>query len=426
MAARGNNLLRCILAVSCLAGRQYLPFDPPERNLHRQPGRTLAVPVLGYSFGASHGQLLPGRWRLIRSASIQCGPNPEIARSSVTFGDVVISSLLDADGDGRFYGWGHLPCLGAGRGRRATGDPGVDRQRWRHREPLRFQHRHRRSRHRDRSRRGSRWPGRRSPAHRDGCRRRQYDLWRLGPRALAGQTNPQQTGADGGYLSRPMSGPSSSTSATSGYQAVLHRRIDAAERSAGAPLRSARPSPRPRRRQSPSPSRASCRRPWPWRPAVSWPSSMRTWPSTPWFRLGQRHAGAGRPTRCGPRRWGSFSCADATGALNKGVVIVAEGAGPAGSSCRRLCARHRVVMSGGVSAEGAARRDVPEEDRSAPPAGLSINTVCCRWRPKCCARNIGLCRCLRPARHRMARSSRLTCPAPNKMKSRLNAGWSGR
>src|SRR5690606_805270 len=86
-----------------------LPFDPMSVTFTDSQGRTLAVPVLGYSFGATQTGTFFRAGETYKVGVDLCDPNPN-ARGSVTFEDVVISSLMDADGDGRFYGWATFPA----------------------------------------------------------------------------------------------------------------------------------------------------------------------------------------------------------------------------------------------------------------------------------------------------------------------------
>ncbi|MFO7632238.1 MAG: carboxypeptidase regulatory-like domain-containing protein, partial [Caldilinea sp.] len=80
-----------------------LPYDPMSVTFTDSQGRTIAVPIFGYSFGATQS----GSW--LRSGETytmgvdSCGNNPN--RSfKVTIEDVVLSSLTDPDGDGRYTG----------------------------------------------------------------------------------------------------------------------------------------------------------------------------------------------------------------------------------------------------------------------------------------------------------------------------------
>ncbi|MBP8292050.1 MAG: hypothetical protein KAX65_04710, partial [Caldilineaceae bacterium] len=81
-----------------------LPFDPMSVTFTDSQGRTIAVPTLGYSFGATQ----TGTW--LRSGETytigvdSCGGDAYRRKGETTLGDVVVSVLTDADGDGRYQG----------------------------------------------------------------------------------------------------------------------------------------------------------------------------------------------------------------------------------------------------------------------------------------------------------------------------------
>ena len=87
-----------------------LPFDPMSTCFVDSKGRSYAVPTLGYSFGATQ----TGTW--LRSGetyaiSVNASGGDLNAYYKVTFEDVLISSLLDADGDGNYQGTAVFPAL---------------------------------------------------------------------------------------------------------------------------------------------------------------------------------------------------------------------------------------------------------------------------------------------------------------------------
>jgi plastocyanin len=87
-----------------------LPFDPMSACFVDSKGRSFAVPVLGYSFGATQ----TGSW--LRSGetyaiSVNAGDGNLNRYYKVTFEDVIISSLLDADGDGTYQGTATFPAI---------------------------------------------------------------------------------------------------------------------------------------------------------------------------------------------------------------------------------------------------------------------------------------------------------------------------
>ena len=87
-----------------------LPFDPMSTCFVDSKARSYAVPTLGYSFGATQ----TGSW--LRSGetyaiSVNADTGELNAYYKVTFEDVLISSLLDADGDGTYQGTAVFPAL---------------------------------------------------------------------------------------------------------------------------------------------------------------------------------------------------------------------------------------------------------------------------------------------------------------------------
>jgi len=80
-----------------------LPYDPMSVTFTDSQGRTVAVPILGYSFGATQ----TGTW--LRSGETytigvdSCGSHPNQS-FKVTFEDIIVSSLTDPNGDGRYTG----------------------------------------------------------------------------------------------------------------------------------------------------------------------------------------------------------------------------------------------------------------------------------------------------------------------------------
>jgi plastocyanin len=80
-----------------------LPFDPMSACFVDSSGRSYAMPVLGYSFGATQ----TGTW--VRSGetyrvSVNAATGELNRYYKVTFEDVLLSSLVDPDGDGAYTG----------------------------------------------------------------------------------------------------------------------------------------------------------------------------------------------------------------------------------------------------------------------------------------------------------------------------------
>lgn len=80
-----------------------LPYDPMSVTFTDRQGRTIAMPSLGYSFGATQtGTFLrSGETYTVGVDSCGGGLNQSY---KITFEDVIISSLTDPDGDGRYTG----------------------------------------------------------------------------------------------------------------------------------------------------------------------------------------------------------------------------------------------------------------------------------------------------------------------------------
>jgi len=80
-----------------------LPYDPMSVTFTDSKGRTIAVPTLGYSFGATQtGTFLrSGETYTIGVDSCGSATNRHWA---ITFEDVLLSALTDPDGDGRYTG----------------------------------------------------------------------------------------------------------------------------------------------------------------------------------------------------------------------------------------------------------------------------------------------------------------------------------
>ena len=85
-----------------------LPFDPMSLCLVDSKGRSFALPTLGYSWGATQ----TGNWvRRGETYSISVDTSDANLNQyfKVTFEDVLISALLDEDGDGTYRGWATIP-----------------------------------------------------------------------------------------------------------------------------------------------------------------------------------------------------------------------------------------------------------------------------------------------------------------------------
>ena len=305
-----------------------LPFDPMSVTFTDSQGRTLAVPVLGYSFGASQTGSFFRAGETYKVGVDLCDPNPN-ARSSVTFGDVVISSLLDADGDGRFYGWATFPALVQAAAAAATGDlalivsDGATESRYGFSiatgaagivtdratgQPLA----------------GATVAALTGTAAGDGSTT--FGAWDA---SLAGQTNPQQTGADGGYLFTADVGTFQLDVSRSGYQAYRTGEIDAANEALARTVALS-----PAIAEAATQTIAITEQGFvPPTVAVA-PGGVVAFVNADLAEHAVRGSGwdsgmlaPGATYKVRAATVGSFSYADATDALNKGVVIVAEGAG---------------------------------------------------------------------------------------------------
>ncbi|MFN8468604.1 MAG: DNRLRE domain-containing protein [Caldilineaceae bacterium] len=87
-----------------------LPFDPMSTCFADSKGRSYAVPTLGYSFGATQ----TGSW--LRSGetyaiSVNADTGELNRYFTLTFEDVLITSLVDTDGDGTYQGTATFPAL---------------------------------------------------------------------------------------------------------------------------------------------------------------------------------------------------------------------------------------------------------------------------------------------------------------------------
>jgi plastocyanin len=97
-----------------------LPYDPMSVTFTDSQGRTIAVPVLGYSFGATQTGTFLRSGESYTVGVDRCGSGLNQS-FKVTFEDVLISSLTDADGDGRYTGrFTYNPAANAA-GANATG-----------------------------------------------------------------------------------------------------------------------------------------------------------------------------------------------------------------------------------------------------------------------------------------------------------------
>jgi plastocyanin len=85
-----------------------LPFDPMSACFVDSQRRSYAMPTLGYSFGATQtgGWLRAGETYTV---SIDAGTGDLNRYYQVTFEDVLLSSLADADGDGTYQGTATFP-----------------------------------------------------------------------------------------------------------------------------------------------------------------------------------------------------------------------------------------------------------------------------------------------------------------------------
>ena len=305
-----------------------LPFDPMSVTFTDSQGRTLAVPVLGYSFGATQTGSFFRAGESYKVGVDLCDPNPN-ARGSVTFNDILVSSLLDSDGDGRFSGWATFPALVQAAAATATGDlalivnDGASESRYGMSiatgaagvvtdratgQPLA----------------GATVAALAGVADASGGTT--FAAWDAG---LAGQTNPQVTSADGGYLFTASDGLFQLDVSRSGYQAYRTGEIDAASE----PLTQAIAL-------SPAIADAATQTiaiteygfvP----PTMSVaPGSVLAFVNVDLAEHAVRGSGwdsgmlaPGATYKVRVATPGTFAYADATDALNKGVVVVAEGAG---------------------------------------------------------------------------------------------------
>lgn len=80
-----------------------LPLDPMSVTFTDSKGRTIAVPTLGRSFGATQTGAFLRSGETYTVGVDSCGVTSS-QRGSITFNDIVISSLTDPDGDGRYTG----------------------------------------------------------------------------------------------------------------------------------------------------------------------------------------------------------------------------------------------------------------------------------------------------------------------------------
>jgi len=103
-----------------------LPFDPMSTCFVDSKARSYALPILGYSFGATQ----TGSW--LRSGetykvSLNASSGNLNQYFKVTFEDILISSLLDEDGDGTYQGLVIMPDPGVvqAAGVAATGNLGL-------------------------------------------------------------------------------------------------------------------------------------------------------------------------------------------------------------------------------------------------------------------------------------------------------------
>ena len=101
-----------------------LPFDPMSVCLVDSRGRSYAVPTLGYSFGASQ----TGSWLRSGEAysiSVDASSGNLNQYFKVTFEDILVSSLLDGDGDGTYTGLATFPSAVGAASVDATGKLGL-------------------------------------------------------------------------------------------------------------------------------------------------------------------------------------------------------------------------------------------------------------------------------------------------------------
>ncbi|HQY91259.1 DNRLRE domain-containing protein [Caldilinea sp.] len=80
-----------------------LPFDPMSVTFTDSQGRTIAVPTFGFSWGVSQTSAFLRSGESYQIGVDRCGSDPN-TQMRVVFNDLVISSLMDADGDGRYTG----------------------------------------------------------------------------------------------------------------------------------------------------------------------------------------------------------------------------------------------------------------------------------------------------------------------------------
>jgi plastocyanin len=97
-----------------------LPFDPMSVCFVDSRNRSYALPTLGYSFGASQA----GSW-FRQGESYRISLNGQTGNLNqyfkVTFEDILISSLLDTDGDGTYTGTATMPSTLEAASVKATG-----------------------------------------------------------------------------------------------------------------------------------------------------------------------------------------------------------------------------------------------------------------------------------------------------------------
>jgi plastocyanin len=101
-----------------------LPFDPASLCFVDSQNRSFTLSTLGYSWGASQSGswLRSGETYQVSLSGLGNDPN---AYAKVTFNDLVISSLLDSDGDGIYVGTATFPELIQAAGLNAAGTLGL-------------------------------------------------------------------------------------------------------------------------------------------------------------------------------------------------------------------------------------------------------------------------------------------------------------
>ncbi len=204
-----------------------LPYDPMSATFTDSQGRTIAVPTLGYSFGATQTGAFLRSGETYTVGVDSCGGALNLFYK-ITFEDILLSSLTDPDGDGRYTGsFTYTPGATAAAGG-AAGElqlvvgAGATQQRYGlHVQPLPTAFVRSRATLQPLA-------GASVAALAAQLAERAQTLYALAAANVLGQANPTVTGADGSYSFAAPAGSYRLDVAQSGYQSYRTGDIDVA------------------------------------------------------------------------------------------------------------------------------------------------------------------------------------------------------